>query len=155
MPGRWLVPVQALEESLPWKHRARSLDTHGLEWDSHHEAVGVSQWKAWRLHTNCWLMHPFCVCFPDEYSYDYLICNGPEGTDFTMADSQELRMLRQEFFKMYLKIEDSNQESSFSLANMVHASLPLEWGINDLTSSSCCLLRLSYSAGAGVGISRV
>ena len=44
-------------------------------------------------------MHLFCVCFPDEQSYDYLICSGPEGTDFTMADGQELRMLRLRIFQ--------------------------------------------------------
>ena len=48
---------------------------------------------------NCWLMHLFCVRFPDEYSYDYLICNRPEGSDFTMADGQELNVLRLRIFQ--------------------------------------------------------
>lgn len=43
-------------------------------------------------------------CIPSSYvflmnSYDYLICNGPEGTDFTVADGQELRMLRPSIFQ--------------------------------------------------------
>ena len=49
--------------------------------------------------TNCWLMRLFCVRFPDGYSYDYLICNRPEGSDFTMADGQELSVLRLRIFQ--------------------------------------------------------
>lgn len=72
-------------------------------------------------------MYPFCVCFPDEYSYDYLICNGPEGADFTVADSQELRMLRQEYFKTYLKIKRVAKKLPFLLPIWYVLLFLLKW----------------------------
>lgn len=53
--------------------------------------------------TNCWLMHLFCVRFPDGYSCDYLICNRPGGSDFTMADGQELCAEAKDFSKCISK----------------------------------------------------